>query len=214
MTKYQQISIVCFSLAMLLTGISYGQENPEKAPSRVTAHQPAQIIGQPFPNVALRNLAADKPEMLSLSSFAGSKVVVGIFMANRCGATWVYDKKIAQLASDYAPKGLTVVAIHSNVEETDDEIKKQMADHKLSLPILDDKPQQTLAKYIGAHATPTFFVIDKEGILRYVGAFDRFTRQPAYLRPVLDALLAGKKPPYTRTNAPGCSLAYRRPAKS
>lgn len=184
------------------------QDKPAVLPVKPIEVEKA-TIGKPFKDFTLPNIASDNKERVSLSAFKGKKTLIGIFMANRCGETWVYEQKIGNLIKNYTPKDVEIVAIHANYEETDAEITGQMKQRNLAIPVLDDKPTQSLTKYIDARCTPTFFVVDKQGILRYIGAFDRYGRVP-YIVPVMNALIAGKKVPFTKTMAFGCEIAYRK----
>ncbi|MDX1934382.1 MAG: redoxin family protein [Capsulimonadales bacterium] len=191
-------------LAALTLGVSVGIASAQqgtKPAAKQTASDKA-VIGKPFKAFALRDIASDKKTTVDLAAFKGKKVVVGVFMANRCGTTWTYEQKIGNLIKDYTPKDVAVVAIHANYNETDEEIMGQIEQRNLAMPVLDDKPTQSLAKYIGARCTPTFFVVDKQGVLQYIGAFDKYGREP-YIAPVLDAVLTGKKAPYAQTMAFG-----------
>jgi peroxiredoxin len=192
---------------MTATSVAVAQQAPsalgQSGPRSAKPSAPeAATIGKPFKDFTLRDIASDKKTMVALSSFKGKKILVGIFMANRCGTTWTYEQKIGDMIKDYLPKDVKVVAIHANYVESDAEIMGQFEQRNLPIPVLDDKPTQGLAKYIGATCTPTFFVVDKEGVLRYIGAFDKYGRTP-YIRPVLDAVIAGKQTPFTKTTAFG-----------
>ncbi len=161
------------------------------------------VVGKPFQDFALRDIASGKP--LALSSYKGRKIVVAVFMQNNCGTTWRYERKIGDLIRDYKVKDVEVVAIHSSFTETDADIKGQIDSRNLPIPILDDKKKQELRAYVGATNTPTFLVIDKEGVLRYRGAFDS---QPsagstAYVRPAIDAILDKRAVAITQTRAFG-----------
>jgi hypothetical protein len=62
-----------------------------------------------------------------------------------------------------------------------------------------------------AQATPEFFLVDRDGILRYRGAFDDSTfraRTPSrfYLADALRALLGGRSPKPAETPAYGCAI--------
>lgn len=175
-----------------------------KMPSAKPAAAGAEI-DKPFKDVTLRDLMSDnKNAAVKLSQFKGKKAVVLVFMANRCSVTWNYEKPIGQLLQDYGKKDVAIMAVHSNYQEPDTEIKGQMEQRNLAMPVLDDKKTQAFADYVGARTTPTFLVIDKEGVLRYRGAFDkRGDAKVAYLRPALDAVLAGKEVPVKSTRAFG-----------
>jgi peroxiredoxin len=168
---------------------------PGTAPAQADAKPALAEIDRPFKDFTLRNIAAEKKgETISLSSFKGKKAVVAIFMANQCGTTWTYEERMGQLLKDYGNKDVAIVAIHGNYRETDAEIMGQIEQRNLAMPVLDDKPTQDLVKYVDARSTPTFLVIDKEGVLRYKGAYNKLgDATTEYLRPALDAVLAGKE---------------------
>jgi peroxiredoxin len=173
------------------------QDAPKQDPAKPGAATEAQplkaAIDRPFKDFTLRNIASEEKEKVSLASFKGKKAVVAIFMANRCGTTWTYEERIGQLLKDYLKKDVAVVAVHSNYTETDKEIMGQMEQRNFAIPVLDDKEKQELAEYVNARNTPTFLVIDKEGILRYQGAYNKAGDETTeYLRPALDAVLSGK----------------------
>ena len=72
-------------------------------------------------------------------------------------------------------------------------------------------PDFELPDLYGSLTTPHIFVIDREGKLRYQGAFDDVTfrqREPTrfYLKDALDALLAGRQPEPAQTTPYGCSI--------
>lgn len=168
---------------------SVAQEKPVEAPANAE-------IGKPFRDFTLRDIASDtKNATFKFSDYKGKKAIVGVFMAQYCGTTWQYEERTGKLLKDYGNKDVVFVAIHSNFREQDAEIKGMLEQRNLTMPLLDDKPNQALADYVGARVTPTFFVIDKKGILKYIGAFDNRANSPdvAYVRPALDALLSGKE---------------------
>ena len=163
-------------------------------------------IDQPVRDFAFRNILAEdaKNATIKLSDYKGKKAVIAVFMANRCGTTWTYEKKIGNLIKDYKNKDVAILAIHSNYQETDAEIKGQLEQRNLIVPLLDDKKDQAFVRYIGAAVTPTFLVIDKNGILRYQGSFDqRRDESKTYVRNAVDAVLANKPVEVKSTRAFG-----------
>jgi peroxiredoxin len=160
-------------------------------------------IGKPFKDFTLRDIVSGKD--VNLASFKGKKIVVAAFVQNNCGTTWLYEQKIGNLIRDYKSKGVEVVAIHSSFTETDTEIRGQMDSRNLPIPILDDKKTQALRAYMGAVSTPTFFVIDKEGVLRYRGSFDSRPSGDStpYVRQAVDAILDKRQIAVTQTRAFG-----------
>jgi len=154
------------------------------------------------------------PDAKTVSLTDTHKAVVLVFIANRCGVTWLYADRIAAIQKQYAGK-IAIVGVHSNVEETDAELMTELKKRKLNLSVIDDKPAQQLATYFGATVTPYFVVIDGNGILRYKGAFDKMggsiaeSKREQFLRPALDAVLAGKPVAKKAVRALGCEIARR-----
>ncbi len=71
-----------------------------------------------------------------------------------------------------------------------------------------------IAKRYQVKKTPTIFVIDARGVLRYRGAIDDNPegnkKQPVeYVRRVLEALINGDKIPFKETEAVGCPVRFK-----
>jgi peroxiredoxin len=166
---------------------------------------PAVAMDAVVPDAALREIRTGKT--IKLSDYRG-KVLVGVFMAGFCANTWKHDHRIEKAVADYKSKGVEFIVIHATLHEIDDDLINKARVRGLDLPMLDDKVTHELVQKIDAPCTPTFFVLDKNGALRYKGGFDnnRDPQPTPYLRPVLDALLAGKPLPFKQTTAYGCSL--------
>ena len=169
----------------------------------VTVTTAFRVLGQAVP-VSLPDLAAK------------NKAVVLVFLANRCGVTWLYADKIAALTKRYGkPGAVAVVGVHSNYEETDAELLAEMKRRGLTIPVLDDKKTQTLVRTFGATVTPYFVLIDAKGVLRFRGSFDKMggsmpdAERPRYLTPALDAVLAGKPVAQKTVRALGCGIVFR-----
>lgn len=145
------------------------------------------------------------------------KVVVLVFLANRCGVTWLYADKIAALRKQFATRpNVAILGVHSNFEESDRELTDELKKRGIPIPVIDDKPEQEIASYFGAKVTPYFVVIDANGILRYKGPFDKMggsveeSKRPQYLRPALDAVLSGKPVTLKAVRALGCEITPRK----
>lgn len=213
--KRKQVTLVASALALCAVagGAAFGLAR--RADARQDAANPAAVaakapevaeMDKPIRDFAFRNILAEgeKNKTVKFSDYKGKKAVVAMFMANRCGTTWTYEKKIGDLLKDYKSKDVAFVAVHSNFTESDDEIKGQLEQRNIDIPLLDDKKDQAFASYIGATNTPTFVVIDKKGVLRYKGSFDmRRDETKTYVRTALDAALANKPVEVKATRAFG-----------
>ena len=164
----------------------------------------------------------------TLAEFAPSPVLVVLFTCNHCPTAQYYEERIKQIATDYAPKGVALVAISPNDPEsvrpdemgwTDlgdslDEMKIRARDRAFNFPYLYAGAEAlAVSLAYGPVATPHAFVFDLERKLRYVGRIDdaereRFVRRRD-LRLALDAVLAGREVPApAATKSFGCSIKW------
>ncbi len=98
--------------------------------------------------------------------------------------------------------------------------KKALAQHGSDPTAVLMDPTGYVGKLYDAKTTPQMVVIDPQGGLVYDGAIDSIrSKDPAdvakatnYLAEVLDAVLAGKPPPHTKTKPYGCSVKYSKSA--
>jgi thiol-disulfide isomerase/thioredoxin len=163
-----------------------------------------------------------------LSEFAASPVLAVVFTCNHCPTAQYYEERLKQIAADYGPQGVALVAISPNDPEavrpdelgytdlgdTLEEMKIRARDRGFNFPYLfGGADHEAVSKAYGPAATPHVFVFDRERKLRYAGRVDdaereRFVRRRD-LRLALDALLAGREvtaPAVTRSF--GCSIKW------
>jgi peroxiredoxin len=153
----------------------------------------------------------------SLDSYADSDVLVLVQSCNHCPYVQAWEGRLSAIASDYADRGVRVVAVNSNDADThpDDsfeEMQKRSREQGFTFDYLYDEPQ-AVAQALGAERTPEVFVYDRERRLRYHGAIDDNRDETGvsqqYLRDALDALLAGSDPAVAETPAVGCTVKWR-----
>src|SRR5262249_34103330 len=101
-----------------------------------------------------------------------SKAVVVDFWSSRCPVSQKYEPVLKKLASDYGAKGVAFLAIDSNYNEPADEIQKVRAERAVTIPVLLDGKDGTLATYFAASHTPEAYVITRDGVLAYHGNLD------------------------------------------
>lgn len=187
---------------------------PSVAQGKVAAIDKPVVLASSF-----RVITSDRTQHpLRISDYArNKKAVVLVFLANRCGVTWLYADKIAALQKQYASRtDVAILGVHSNYEESDRELTDELSKRGMKITVLDDKPKQEIANYFGAKVTPYFVVLDAKGLLRYKGPFDKMggsveeSKRPQYLRPALDAVLAGKPVAQKTVRALGCEITPRK----
>lgn len=189
-------------------------------------------LGEPAPDFALPDTEG---RTRSLADFAGSPALLVAFICNHCPFVQHLIDGVVDLAREYQPRGLQVVAISSNDPEEfpEDDFAHMQAfakDHDFPFPYLWDESQDVALAY-NAVCTPDFFLYDGDQRLYYAGQFDpsrpKINRPPVPgmaplrtdlpvtgedMRRAVDALLAGQPAPQPQVPSMGCSTKWK-PAK-
>jgi peroxiredoxin len=147
----------------------------------------------------------------------GAKATALVFTCNHCPYALAWHDRIADVARDYADRGVRVLAINPNdgaryPADSYEAMQERVRDEDWPMPYLHDESQDVAHAY-GAKTTPDVFVVDSEGRLRYRGAPDSDHSDPsqnaAWLRDALDALLDGRDPDPAETEPVGCSVKWK-----
>jgi peroxiredoxin len=182
---------------------------------------------RPLPNYSVGDTVSDfklknvDGKMVSLSDYSSQKGVIVVFDCNTCPYSKAYNERIIALNKKYASLGFPLIAINANDPEMSpgdsfEEMMSEAQSKKYTFPYLVDE-SQSVAKAFGATNTPHVFVLKREGgefKVAYIGAIDNNSRNGAaadkkYVEEAVDALLAGKPVPTTKTKALGCGIKYR-----
>lgn len=174
------------------------------------------VIGDTAQDFKLQNVDGKK---VSLQGIKDAKGYIVVFTCNHCPYSKAYEQRIIELHQKYAPLGFPVVAISSNdkdVQPADSfaNMKKLAKEKKYPFAYLYDKTQD-VAKAFGATRTPHVYVLDKNRVVRYIGAIDDNSENPSmakekYVAGAVDALLAGKEVAVKETKAIGCTIKWRK----
>jgi peroxiredoxin len=145
----------------------------------------------------------------SLRSCSG-KIVALVFWSFKCPVSLLYSDRMNRLKDKYGNREVEVLGVDSAANETPAEIRANIEHLKITVPILLDS-EGNLAEKLGATRTPSIFVLDGNGILRYRGALDnnRITGDKGrivYVEDAIDALLLGRDVPVSETRPFGCSM--------
>lgn len=182
-------------------------EKPAEKPPERHESKPFAIGSEVDAALAMTDVSGKAINMKDLRG----KIVVVQFWSTSSNA---YDKRIAALATEYAAKGVTFVAIDADKADCDDTKKLQEAITKagITFPVVADK-NAAFADRFGAQTSSHAFVIDAKGMLRYSGAIDddpkgeKGDKATHHLKGALDALIAGKDVPTATTTANGNPIA-------
>ena len=153
---------------------------------------------------------------ISLSDMKEDVIVMAV-LANHCPAVVGTQDRVVDLANAYEGKPVRFVGIGVSAKGTrkmDDCSAIKKLDKAYPFAYGYDDTQE-VGKAYGAVATPTFYVLDKDRVIRYMGAMDDSTMDESgvkttYLKDAIDALLAGKEIKTTETKAQGCGIGYDR----
>ena len=184
---------------------------------------PILPLGSPAPDF---NLPGVDGRNWALKDFADARILVVLFTCDHCPTAQYYEERIKALAANFKSKGVAVVAISPNdpksvrldelgwtdLSDSFDEMKLRARERNFNFPYLYDGDTETVSRAYGPVATPHAFVFDSARKLRYVGAIDDSERpqqvKVSYVRDALEALLAEKEPPVTKTKIVGCSVKW------
>ena len=149
----------------------------------------------------------------SLADDRKSSVVVVAFIANHCPMATAYLPRWKKLVADFDDKDVTCVAISSSRFAADslEHMKTHAKKHGFTFDYLHDGSQK-IGRAYGVFRTPTFFVLDAQRRVRYMGAFDNHqdvTRvEYHYLRDAIEAVLQKRDPEVAETLPFGCEIEY------
>jgi peroxiredoxin len=171
-------------------------------------------IGQPAPKFV--GLAGIDGKSHSLDDYKSAKVIVIAFTCNLCPVSQMYEDRFIRFAKAQKKRGVVFIAISSSLLPPDglDKMRERAAQKGFEFPYLSDATQQ-IGKAYGATVTPQLFVLDRERNIAYMGKFDDDIEpekvQRSYVREAVHALLEGKSPDPSETQAKGCGIEYGKP---
>jgi peroxiredoxin len=153
----------------------------------------------------------------SLDSYADAEALVLVQSCNHCPYVQAWEDRLSAIATDYAGRGVRVVAVNSNdaehyPEDSFEEMHLRASARGFTFDYLYDEPQ-AVARELGAERTPEVFLYDRDRRLVYHGAIDDSRDETAvtqqYLREALDALLEGRESELTETPPVGCTVKWK-----
>ncbi len=157
--------------------------------------------------------------MVSMANYKNAKGFVVVFTCNHCPFAVKYEDRINDFAKKYTDKGYILLAINPNdpsVQAGDsfEKMQERAKEKGFVFPYLFDENQQIYPKY-GATKTPHFFLLDKNRVVKYIGAFDDNAEDSSmvkehYLENAVAMLEKGQDPNPAITKAIGCSIKVKK----
>ncbi len=158
-------------------------------------------------------------KMYSMADYKSAKGFIVVFTCNTCPFAVKYEDRVNQLAKKYKSKGYILLAINSNdpavqPDDTFELMKERAKDKGYAFPYLVDEGQKIYPQY-GATKTPHIFLLDKNLVVKYIGAIDDNADDASavkerYLENAIAALESGKEPSPALTKAIGCSIKAKK----
>lgn len=174
-------------------------------------------LGTKAPDFELPDAVSGKN--MSLDELKSDKATVIMFICNHCPYVKHVQKGLVDLANDYIPKGVSLIAINSNdvknyPDDSPENMKKVAEKLHYPFPFLFDESQQ-VAKAYDAACTPDFYIFDKDLKLIYRGQMD--DSRPGNGKPVtgkdirdtLDLILSGRSVEGEQIPSIGCNIKWK-----
>ncbi len=151
---------------------------------------------------------------LALADLKDKKAVAVIFLGTECPLVTYYLPRLNELAKEFAPKGVAVVAINSNIQDDVAAIQAQIERQPVVFPMLKDGDQK-VANLGGAARPPRAFVPDGQRQLVYKGrtadqygiGYQRPYPNRRDLAEALSEVVAGRPVSRPQTPCPGCVIS-------
>ena len=158
-------------------------------------------------------------KMYSMADYKDAKGFIVVFTCNHCPFAVKYEDRIIDLAKKYKSKGYILLAINPNdpaaqPEDSFELMQERAKEKKFSFPYLFDEGQKIYPQY-GATKTPHVFLLDKNLLVKYIGAIDDNVEdadqvKEKYLENAIAALENGEEPTPNTTKAIGCSIKVKK----
>ena len=158
-------------------------------------------------------------KMYSMADYKNAKGYIVVFTCNHCPFAVKYEDRINDLAKKYKSKGYILLAINPNdpaaqPEDSFELMKVRAKEKGFAFPYLFDEGQKIYPQY-GATKTPHAFLLDKNRVVKYIGAIDDNVDSATdvkekYLENAIAALEKGETPSPELTKAIGCTIKTKK----
>ena len=158
-------------------------------------------------------------KMVSMSDYKNAKGFVVVFTCNSCPFAVKYEDRLNAFAKNYTSKGYILIAINPNdasvkPEDSFEKMQVRAKEKQFTFPYVYDEKQTIYPQY-GATKTPHIFLLDKNRVVKYIGAMDDNADdaemvKERYLENAIEALEKGIEPTPATTKAIGCSIKAKK----
>jgi len=205
-------------IALLNTGLFmiWGQALP------AGGAPPAGLVLPPIQLSDHRGKIWNTDELYGPSAVNSSdSILVVAFLGTECPLAKLYAGRLGELAKIYADRGVNVVGVISNRQDSLQKIAAFVERQAITYPVLKD-PGNRFADRVGAERTPEVFVFDSQRRLQYWGRIDdqygigyaKDKPSSQDLKRAIDDLLAGREVSLGSSRSVGCLIGRTKATKS
>lgn len=143
-----------------------------------------------------------------------SKLRVVAFLGCDCPVAKLYARRLEELQTRFATRGVELIGVMSNQHDSIDDITRFAKELGLSFSLVKD-PEQSLASQWKISRTAEVVLVDPSGMIHYRGRIDdqyapgisksKVAREDLAL--AIESVLAGKQPQVAITEPVGCKIA-------
>lgn len=172
-------------------------------------------IGSSMPAFKLRSTVE---KIYNSDDLKADNGLVIIFSCNHCPYVQAYEDRMKEIQSEFAGRGIRVIAINSNddkgyPEDSFENMVKRAGEREFNFIYLRDEDQET-AKAFDATHTPEIFLFNDSRKLVYHGKIDDNWQEPdkvknKYLKNAIEDMLAGKEISVPETFSIGCTIKWK-----
>jgi len=202
MDRMFRLTFACFLAALVTVSIpvrAWGKESVQPLP--------------PGQQISTFKLPDFRGKEWTLGEYKDKKAVAIVFLGTECPLARQYAPRLQEIANKYKDKGVVVVGVFSNQQDSLAEIGAYARVLKVDLSLLKDGGNK-VADHFGASRTPEVVLLDANRTIQYRGRIDdQFTygRQKSkvekeHLVEAIEALVAGKKVETAQTEVVGCHI--------
>lgn len=168
-------------------------------------------LGNKLPTDLKATCSVSNEEAMLFDAEAAATVLV--FWNQDCPYVIEMQDRFGKFAEGMKEKNVRVIALDAGVDKPESSIKEYASARPF--PVLMNRDSMHAVNF-KATKTPECFVIDKNGVVQYHGAFDGGKKDPnaTYVLNAVNAVLEGKAPEVTTMPAFGCSIKYSAQARA
>lgn len=194
-------AVLSIALLLIAVGSVGGQES-----TTATASVAERCIAE----FTLRDGAGNS---FNSSQLTGRSYLVVVFLGTECPLAKLYARRLQRLAEEYRDRGVYVIGINSNAQDSLADLAAYARSEKITFPLLKD-PGAAVADLFDAKRTPEAFILDQRRMVRYRGRIDdqfgvgtsRPNPKRNDLMEALNELLNGSEVSLPHTQALGCMI--------